>query len=252
MESPSKKRKSIVLESSVFAVMDGIVSTVDNSLNQGVPLLAIAWGLSKGMYGASIQLRQARAVEFVEMIRDNPGIFTKELLKTEEFQDGFVYAFQKYLSERVAQKRKTIKEVFCGFSKDEDKESFRLERLLLTIEQISLEDIEVVKTFYDGTIRQWVVNQFPDMDDTKVKEMTEQPLNIGQIGNLILNQMKGLNQFADDKYTLETLSRLSSLGLLIAGIQSGYNVSSSTFQESSYGREFITYILNQEKTTLEN
>ena len=244
MKSPIKKKNGMILESTAFAVVDGIVSTVDTSLNQGYPLLGIAWGITKGMYGASIQLRQARAVEFVEMIRDNPGIFTKELLQTEEFQDGFVYTFQKYLSERVVQKRKIIKEVFCGFSKYNDKENFKLERLLMTIEQVSIEDIEVVKTFSDGTIKQWYRNQFPEVKESEIKDMSFQSLNLLQIGSLILSQMKGMKEFEDQKYTLETLSRLSSLGLIVAGIDSNLNSSGSTFRASSFGRDFISYVLN--------
>ncbi|MCX6756082.1 MAG: hypothetical protein NTX85_01965 [Candidatus Nomurabacteria bacterium] len=168
MKNLLKKKDKIIIQTSAIAVVDGLVSAIDSSLNGGAPLLGIAWGLSKGMYGANIQLRQDRAIEFVEMIRDNSDIFTKEILKTEEFQDGFVYTFQKYLSERVAEKRKIIKEVFCGFTKNEHKENFKLERILLTIEQVSIEDIEVVKTFSDGTIKQWIVKQFPEMEDTDI------------------------------------------------------------------------------------
>ena len=94
MKSLITEKDKIITESSIITVVDNLVSTIDASLNGGVPLLGIAWGLSKGLYGANIQLRQNRAVEFVEMIQSNPGIFTKKILQTEEFQDGLVYTFQ--------------------------------------------------------------------------------------------------------------------------------------------------------------
>lgn len=238
------KKDLIVLQNSAIVIIDNMVATFDNSNNGGAPLLAIAWGLSKGLYGAGVQLRQDRAVEFVEMIRDNPGIFTKQLLQTEEFQDAFVYVFQKYLSERVAEKRKTIKRIFCGFCEEENKQDFKLERFLNTLEQLSADDIEVLKIFSDGMVHKWIENQFPDMPQTKVKEMAELPLNVTQFGDLILNEMKNLPQFKDRYYTLEILVRLSALGLFLGGISlNDSDYSGSHFRISGFGQEFISYIL---------
>lgn len=238
-----QKSDAIVLKSVGLTVVDGLVSAVDNLINGGAPLLAIAWGLSKGMYGASIQLRQDRAIEFVEMIRDNPTIFTRQLLQTEEFQDGFVYVFQKYLSERAEEKRQIIKNIFCGFSQEENKRDFNLERFLYTLEQISIEDIEVVKMFSDGTTDQWIRNQFPDMEPEKVSDMAKQSMNMKQIGIHLLSEMKGMKQFENIDHAVETLSRLSSLGLVIGGIEATYDYSGSNFRESAFGREFISYVL---------
>lgn len=243
MKKILSKKDSIVLQTSAIAVVDNLVSAVDTSLNGGMPLLSIAWGLSKGLYGANIQLRQNRAVEFVKMIKDNPGIFTKQLLQTEEFQDGFVYTFQRYLSERAEEKRQIIKKIFCGFSQEENRRDFKLERLLYTLEQLSIEDIEVVKIFSDGTTSQWIRNQFPKMEPKEVANMARQSLNMKQIGIHLLSEMKGMKQFENIDYAIETLSRLSSLGLVIGGIEATYDYSGSNFRESAFGKKFIYYVL---------
>ncbi len=239
----NKKRNLRVAKTSTIVVVDNLVSAIDNSINGGQPLLGTSWSLLKGIYGASVELRQERAIEFIEMIRDNPSIFTKEVLATEEFQDGFVYTFQKYLNERIAKKRKIIKEVFFGFSSSTLKQDFKLERLLFTLEQLSLEDIEVIKIFSDGTILLWDKNQFPNMSEEEALKMSKQPLNVGQVGEHILSKMKGLKQFKDNDYTVEILLRLSSLGLVLGGIDASYDYSSSNFRESKFGKEFVSYVL---------
>ena len=92
-----------------------------------------------------MKLRQERALEFVEMIRDNPGSFIQETLETEKFQDGFVYALEYFLRERNSIKRAILKEVFLGFSASVEKETFPLERFNHVTSQLSLEDIATLR-----------------------------------------------------------------------------------------------------------
>ncbi len=242
MENFFRKKDKIILKTSALAVIDGLVSAIDNSINNGAPLFAIAWGLSKGIYGANIQLRQDRAIEFIEMIRVNRSVFTNEILKMEEFQDGFVYVFQKYLNERTSKKRKLIKDIFCGFVKDTDKEKFKLEKFIFIVEQITIEEIEVLKIFSDGTIREWLRSQFSERSEEELVEMERHPLNMIQLGDLILNKMKGFTEYKNIEYTHEVLEGLSNLGLLISGIESRYDSSPSTFIISKLGIEFSAFI----------
>lgn len=231
------------MKSSAITIIDNLVASYDNAKNDGYPALATVWGLAKGAYEAGIQLRRDRAIEFIEIIRDNPSIFTRKILETEEFQDGFVYTLQKYLSERTEEKRKIIKSIFLGFTKETDKDKFKLERMLYTVEQLSIEDIEVLKIFYDGTINEWIRKQFPNNSDEETEKHASQPVNILQVGDLILNEMKGLKQFKNGDYTLESLMRLTNLGLLIGGIDTKWDNSSSNFRKSLFGKEFADFIL---------
>jgi hypothetical protein len=132
----NKKDKQIIKDSALV-VADEIVSSI--------PALNIAWGLSKALFGAGLKLRQQKALEWVEMVRDNPGIFTRELLEQEEFQDGFVFALEKYLTERNEGKREYFRSIFLGYAVAERKSIFQLERFIHTLSQMSSEDIRILR-----------------------------------------------------------------------------------------------------------
>lgn len=136
MEVSQPKDKDLVKDSSLV-VIDAIV---DN-----IPLLNIAWGLFKSLYGAGLKFRQQRALEWVEMVRDNPHIFTEHILKDEKFQDGFVYALEKYIPERVEKKREYLRLVFLGFAQESDKNNFELERIYHAISILNLDDISFLR-----------------------------------------------------------------------------------------------------------
>ena len=128
----NEKNKQIVKDS-----IDAIVAAI--------PGLSLAWGLSKALYGAGLKLRQQKALEWVEMVRDNPNVFKKQLLEQEEFQDGFVFALEKYLTERSEEKRKYFRNIFLGYVLTNDCQSFPLEKFIHTLSQMSGEDIQVLR-----------------------------------------------------------------------------------------------------------
>lgn len=127
------EKNKIILDDSIDAVVSGIAG------------LGIAWGLSKAFYGAGMKLRQQRVLEWVEMVRDNPEIFIKEVLGSEQFQDGFVFAFEKYLTERSEEKRKILRSIFLDFSMVDSKKTFALEKFTHTLSVLSEKDIFVLK-----------------------------------------------------------------------------------------------------------
>ncbi|MDD3190494.1 MAG: hypothetical protein PHI66_02270 [Candidatus Pacebacteria bacterium] len=126
------EKDQIILEDSV----DAVISTI--------PQIGMVWGLCTALFGSAVKLRQKKALEWVEMIRDNPYIFTQELLKNEIFQDGFVCALEKYIVERNEEKRKCFRNIFLGFSISGDKQGFPLEKFIHTLSQLSEIDIEVL------------------------------------------------------------------------------------------------------------
>lgn len=128
----NKKDKQLIKDS-----IDVVISTI--------PGLNLAWGLSKALYGAGLKLRQQKALEWVEMVRDNPGIFTSELLEQEEFQDGFVFALEKYLTERSEEKRKYLQNIFLGYAATKQRLTFQLEKFIHALSQLSSEDINVLR-----------------------------------------------------------------------------------------------------------
>lgn len=114
---------------------------VKRALDAGLsstPGLSIAWALCKALYGNALELRQQRALEWVEMIRDNPEIFR---LESTDFQDGFIVALEEYLKLRTILKRGLARKVFIGFAEAGDKEQFELERYNTTLSQISTDSL---------------------------------------------------------------------------------------------------------------
>lgn len=132
---PTPKDK-IILKNAALGVADTIAASLG---------LSVPWELSKALFGAGMKLREQRALEWVEMVRDNPSVFTKQVLEDESFQDGFVYALEKYLVERDEEKRRIARNIFLGFAQAEDKTKFPLEKFAHTLSQLGELDIEVLR-----------------------------------------------------------------------------------------------------------
>lgn len=141
MKLKPTKKDEIIIKDSALVVADHLV----DQIAQNIPLLNIAWGLLKALQGAKTKLGLQRAVEWVETARDNPNIFTQDLWLDEKFQDGHAYAFERYIVERSAEKRKIFKRIFLGFAQAEDKEKFPLEKFIFTLSQLGMFDIEVLR-----------------------------------------------------------------------------------------------------------
>jgi len=196
---PTEKDKEI-LKGVVLVTADAIASKLG---------LDIPWKLSKALFGAGMKLREKKAVEWVEMVRDNPSIFTKQVLSDESFQDGFVVALQRYLVERDEEKRRIFRNIFLGFAKADDKTKFPLEKFTHTLSQLSETDIEV-------------------LSKVKVDEYGENYQIYGNNANRI-----------DNIYSL------IGLGLLLntTGTRGGIDPRNSPFVKfSPFGREFIEYL----------
>ncbi len=199
-------KDKILVRDSTLVVVEAVVDEIAKNL----PGINIAWGLSKAFYGAGMKLRQQKALEWVEMIRDHPKVFTKKLLEQEEFQDGFVIALEKYLTERNEEKRKYFHNIFLGYSASDEKQLFPLERYIHTLSQISVEDIKVLR----------------DVD------LARQDRNYQIYGN------EGLR--------LANIYSLINLGILMNDPSSRLGPVNAPFVWiSDFGREFVNYIKNR-------
>ena len=118
---------------------------IADQITSNIPGLNIAWGLSKALFSAGLKLRQQKALEWVEMVRDNPKIFTRGLLEQEEFQDGFVYALERYIREKNENKREIMKNIFLGFTKSNKKEDFEIERMYHVLNILNDADLRLLK-----------------------------------------------------------------------------------------------------------
>ena len=147
-----------ILKDSALVIADQIASAL--------PGLNIAWGLSKALYGVGLKLREQRALEWVEMVRDNPSAFTEAILQSDTFQDGFVYALERYIREKNEDKRKSMQMIFLGFTQSANQHKFELERMyhvlgiLNSADLVVLRDVDITKTEFHQ-----VYEQTPDKNE---------------------------------------------------------------------------------------
>ncbi len=216
-------------------VKDVTLAVADEVVSQ-IPGLSLAWALSKALHGAGLKLRQQRALEWVEMVRDNPTIFVESLLVNEDFQDGFTLALETYLTERNRQKRTIVRNIFVGFATSEQHAQFELERLLNTTSIISVNAIQLL-AYID-------VNILPEMDaeyrqhDGKIIERLSRKVE-ERLGDE-KGERHETNQLRD------TVAELISLGIFRSWTES-YNTlggggSSLEYNLSIYGKNFLEYI----------
>ena len=208
------KDKELLL-SSGEVIADNVVSIIETIVAIQLPALAVAWGLSKAYFGRSLKLRHKRALEFVEMIRDRPEIFTETLLHSELFQDGFVDSLETYIREKNEEKRRLIKNIFLNFSISGNQENFFLQKYYFTISQLEIDDIKVLR----------------DISVDKIKEFKEGNKNT-------LYQVYG--NIEDKK---ENIYNLIHLGILIdeTGNRLGHHYQ-PFISLSGFGEDFIHYI----------
>lgn len=189
-----------IIKKSALVVADQIASSN--------PALNIAWGLCKALFGVGMELRQERALEFVQMIQKNPSIFITQVLNDKNFQDGFVYSLEKYIRERSDEKRKILGNIFLGFSESENKEIYPLEKMIHTTTQLSNLDIEILR----------------DVDLSKKKD-----LNYQIYGN-------------NNKY-LENIFNLINLGILLNDTGSRVGPVNAPFVNiSEFGEKYVEYL----------
>lgn len=136
MKKFDKKTDQNLVKRSAYALAESTASST--------PGLAQAWALSKALYGNALELRQQRALEWVEAISSDPSIFGQKLLSSSEFQDGFVVALEDYIKIRNHLKRRVALKMFREFAASGNKVEFQLERFNDTLLKISTASIQTL------------------------------------------------------------------------------------------------------------
>lgn len=106
-----------------------------------------SWLLIQGFFGSLFDLQQEKVNEFIKYLKNNIDIFTKEVISTKDFQEGFVITFENYLKQRNEKKRKIIHNIFLEFAQSKDKINFELERMYDILNKISLFELHILKKF---------------------------------------------------------------------------------------------------------
>jgi hypothetical protein len=112
--------------------------------------------LAYGFFWVVMQYKQDDVNNFVQILKDNPWIFTKEILETKEFQDGFVLILEKYIRERGSTKKEIIKNILLWFTQisQEKKEKFKLEKILDILNRITETEISIL-----NEIDKWEIDE---------------------------------------------------------------------------------------------
>lgn len=257
------------------------LALVDSTVNS-TPGLAQAWALSRALFGNAMELRKERTLEWVEMVHKNSGIFTENLLNSEEFQDGFVVALENYITLRNKEKRSIARNVFTGFASSKSKQNFPMERYNDTLAKISSEGLAML-AFLDKTIlplrekaigkelstenlgtekpyewwrenkrntrpvskdyEQWVYDEYNPNSKKLVKK---HKLDLTVISNklLELQEIERMKRAEDSVI----LSELEYLGLIRAGFSGGVGWSDgggTTWTFTKFAYDFIDYVTDK-------
>lgn len=140
--------KQIVNEKDKIILRESGLSLADlaiDSVNILYPGIKIAWVLCKALFGSALKLREKRVLEWAEMIKNNSSVFINIDKHDENFQDGFIFALEKFIIERNENKRKTMKKIFLEFSVCQNKINFPLEKLFYVLNQLSERDTYVLR-----------------------------------------------------------------------------------------------------------
>ncbi len=168
------------------------------------------------------------------MVKNKPNIFVEKIINTEEFQDGFVYTLEKYLVERSENKRKIARDIFCGFTKSEDKRSFELEKFNFILSQLSEENIHILSIYSDGTFDKWVASQPDGAANIKLGNF----FNLHQVEMILKlrNETYGMYEIA------EHYSTFNSVGLMNGSMEATYDGGFSSYRLTKLGKDFINYL----------
>jgi hypothetical protein len=222
----------------------------------------IVWAIAKGFYGAAIRLRQEKAIEWIEMVRDNPSIFTEMVFSDEKFQEGFVTAFQQYLTARVKEKRKYLRNIFIDFTRSKTKDEFELERLYDSYLKISPHGINVlmfIKTkivpFIEEDLKKEVAksHERPKMREEEITSWKQKSLShyISKWIHETYNPGKEFANVYENEFDIRRdiftgIDELVSLGILKINTTQGLGgislSSGSAFGFSTFGFDFLEYI----------
>ncbi len=206
-----------------------------------LPLEAQAlYVVCKSIFGGIVKVKEKRSNEFFKHIATNVDKFTGKTLQNEQVQEAFIFSFQQYLNERNDKKREAILGILLGFIDSQDKENFELEKISNILSIVSVEDIEIVKIWIDGTVEKWLQKGGVYSPEQLIHEL-KRGLNVKQYGQFILYEMKGFEKFKDDEYTFEKLNYLVGVGLLKEDAGTSYN-GNGHFRISELGKEFVKYI----------
>lgn len=233
-----KQSDKNLLRRSAYAVADSIATSI--------PGIAQAWALGKALYGNALELRQQRALEWIEAIQDDQSVFNESVVNSEEFQDGFIVGLEDYIKLRDHLKRRIALKAFKEFANSSDKVEFPLERYNDTLKKISPASLRTLAFVKHSVLPAMAVKVRAQLEQKNLG--TEQPFEWWYEREM---NSEPFSKY-DDTGTLasmsDQLSELEFLGLVrqVSGISGGWGFTGGgaiTGQAlTNFAEEFIKFI----------
>lgn len=168
-------------------------------------------------------------------------------MESQHVQDGFVFSFQKYIFERNEYKRQAILSILLGFIGSEDREKFELEKLNSVLSLVSVEGIEVVKIWTEGTLLTWFHSEWLKagaVGSPSGQQLIDDGYGLELSSYAQVLKSIGLTKFEDLDYLSEKLDYLVGVGLLTEQIRykgEGF-IKNGEYRVSKFGKEFVKYM----------
>jgi hypothetical protein len=123
-------------------IIEGLKSEIDNGLSN-----IIGYNFLKNVFSNHQLIQKKRAEEFLSFVEENQQYFISTLINNECFVSGLALTLKTSIEQYSKIKRLKIYNIFLGFTKEEDKESFELEKMYFTLNLMSLGDLEIFQNF---------------------------------------------------------------------------------------------------------
>lgn len=161
-----------VIDSIPSAILTAVTPFIANPSLQ-LPILAII-----GIYGYSVSYRQGRFNILMQNIIDNPKVFSKRVLESEQFKDGLIRFIDDYFKLRSDEKLQYARNIFKDFAVDANKLFYPLERYndtLLKISDAGIKLLGFIETKVPGIKEEYLTSKMRQngnsFDGENVKNM---------------------------------------------------------------------------------
>lgn len=197
----TSKIKDFLMETGKISSTAGLAAA-DTALFSGYPILSTVGQLVKSYFDMSVRFRTKHTMEVFEYIYNNQASFTKEIMNTEAFQEGFLSWFNRYLLLRSHEKRLGALLLFKSFAEEDHKYEFPLERYMDTLDKISPNALRALSFLKYKVI-------IPDMDRnpnnnihrrTRIEDYASQRLSSTPLSSITDRVISELSLMSKEEY----------------------------------------------------
>ena len=212
-----------------------------------------------GLFGVYMAYNQEEVNEITQLISEHPKEFRSEIVKSNEFQKGFLIYLENYFKQRIKRKKEIHNKIFLDYAKDKEKEKFELERLNDAAYKVSLEalncldflETEIIPIYaaerknmrifgFGQTLEKWLYDKF--RVDSEVFKKSHPEIN--QITDEQREYYANLEN-TERKKIMNPFSELVSLDILQMLVVGGATFgggAGADYMFTDFGIKFMEYI----------